>query len=160
MLIEHILHRKGHEVETIPADAPVADAVVRLRERNIGALVVTDPVGGGGNGENDDSSEGGDAGSTARPIAGILSERDIVRALAEHGAATLTMPVSEFMTGPVIHCTEDDDLERVIELMREHRIRHLPVLDSGRMVGIVTVTDVLQFYLEGRFAGNAAAPAG
>lgn len=143
MKVRSILERKGTRIVTVRLNETVATAVRLLKRDDIGALVVKDVCRTEGN-----------------TVVGILSERDIVRALAEHGAATLTMPVSELMTGPVIHCTEDDDLERVIELMREHRIRHLPVLDSGRMVGIVTVADVLRFYLEGRFAGNAAAPAG
>ena len=143
MKVRSILERKGTRIVTVRLNETVATAVRLLKRDDIGALVVKDVCRTEGN-----------------TVVGILSERDIVRALAEHGAATLTMPVSELMTGGVIHCTEDDDLERVVELMHEHRIRHLPVLDSGRMVGIVTVTDVLQFYLEGRLAGNAAAPAG
>jgi CBS domain-containing protein len=146
VLIEHILHRKGHEVETIPADAPVADAVVKLRERNIGALVVTGAVGGGDNGENDDSSEGGDAGSAARPIAGILSERDIVRALADAApdAAVLAQPVSTLMSTDLSTCGPQSTVDELMRLMTDRRIRHVPVLDGDELAGIVSIGDVVK----------------
>jgi CBS domain-containing protein len=147
VLIEHILHRKGHEVETIAADAPVADAVVKLRERNIGALVVTGPTGGGRAG---DSDSGGDDGSgadeTAGPIAGILSERDIVRALADAApdAAVLEQPVSTLMTTDLSTCGPRSTVDELMRLMTDRRIRHVPVVDGGELAGLVSIGDIVK----------------
>ena len=126
MLIEHILHHKGREVETIPAEAPVADAVVRLRERNIGALVVI-------------------AGTTDDPpaVRGIISERDIVRALAD-AAAALARPVSDLMTTDVTTCDSRATADELMRLMTDRRIRHIPVVDDGRLSGIVSIGDVVK----------------
>jgi CBS domain-containing protein len=150
VLIEHILHRKGHEVETIAADAPVADAVVKLRERNVGALVVTGPTGGGRAGDSD-SDTGGDDGSGAEgtaagPIAGILSERDIVRALADAppDAAVLEQPVSTLMTTDLSTCGPRSTVDELMRLMTDRRIRHVPVVDGGELAGIVSIGDVVK----------------
>jgi CBS domain-containing protein len=134
VLIEHILHRKGHEVETISSEAPVADAVGKLRERNIGALVVTAAA-----------VEGSDA--TDEPaIAGILSERDIVRALAvtTDPAAALQEPVSSLMSTDLATCQPQATVDEVMRLMTDRRIRHIPVLDDGRLAGIVSIGDVVK----------------
>ncbi len=133
MQVRAILERKGTRIVTVRLNETIATAVRLLRRDDIGALVVKDVVRTEGN-----------------TVVGILSERDVVRALDEHGAAALNMKVGDLMTGQVVFCTEDDDLDRVVELMRDHGIRHLPVLDSGRMVGIVSTTDVLRFYHESR----------
>jgi CBS domain-containing protein len=130
VLIEHILHHKGREVETIPAEAAVADAVVRLRERNIGALVVI-------------------AGTTDDPpaVRGIISERDIVRALADaapDAAAALARPVSDLMTTDVTTCGSRATADELMRLMTDHRIRHIPVVDDGRLTGIVSIGDVVK----------------
>jgi CBS domain-containing protein len=140
VLIEHILHRKGHEVETIPADAPVADAVVKLRERNIGALVVTAPAG---------EADGGE-GPAGPPVAGILSERDIVRALADAppdepaGAGVLDQPVSALMSTDLATCGPQATVDELMRLMTERRIRHIPVLDGSELAGIVSIGDVVK----------------
>ena len=139
VLIEHILHRKGAEVEAISADAPVSEAVVRLRERNIGALVVT----------ASDQSEDGDVGERAEPVAlaGILSERDIVRALAAAApdpAAVLREPVSALMTTDLATCAPRASVDELMRLMTDRRIRHIPVLDEGRLAGIVSIGDVVK----------------
>ena len=139
MKVRSILERKGTRIVTVRVGETIATAVRLLKRDDIGALVVKDVCRTEGN-----------------TVVGILSERDIVRALDEHGPATLDMKVGDLMTGRVIHCIEDDDLDRVAELMREHRIRHLPVLEEGRMVGIVSANDVLRFYSG---AGAAAASA-
>jgi CBS domain-containing protein len=150
VLIEHILHRKGHEVETIAADAPVADAVVKLRERNIGALVVTVPAGADRAGDSE-SDTGGDDGSgadgtAAGPIAGILSERDIVRALADAApdAAVLEQPVSTLMTTDLSTCGPRSTADELMRLMTDRRIRHVPVVDGGELAGIVSIGDVVK----------------
>jgi CBS domain-containing protein len=131
VLIEHILHRKGTEVAAIPADAPVSDAVVRLRERNIGALVVTAP-----------------GGTDERPeLAGILSERDIVRAIADAApdpAAVLRRPVSDLMSTDLATCAPRATVDELMRLMTDRRIRHIPVLDEGRLAGIVSIGDVVK----------------
>jgi CBS domain-containing protein len=124
VLIQHILHRKGADVTTIGPDATVAAAVALLRDRNIGALVVTD---------GDD-------------VAGILSERDVVRALADAdaGGKVLDRPVSELMTSVVATCGPRATVDELMRLMTDRRIRHIPVLDGGALVGIVSIGDVVK----------------
>jgi CBS domain-containing protein len=144
VLIEHILHRKGHEVETISAEAPVADAVIKLSERNIGALVVTAATG-----VPEPATEAASATSTdeAPGISGILSERDIVRALAESApdtAATLRQPVSALMSTDLATCGPRATVDELMRLMTDRRIRHVPVLDNGRLAGIVSIGDVVK----------------
>ena len=145
MLIEHILHTKGHAVETIPADAPVADAVVKLRERNIGALVVTAP--GAASPSEEGPPEEGSAPPGAPAIRGILSERDIVRALAaatDDAAAALAQPVSTLMTTELTTCGPRATADELMRLMTDRRIRHIPVLDGDRLAGIVSIGDVVK----------------
>jgi CBS domain-containing protein len=130
VLIEHILHRKGHQVATISPDASVADAVAELREHAIGALVVTEDV-----------PDGDPA------VAGILSERDIVRALA--GAATgatetLSQPVSGLMSTEVVTCLPRATADELMRLMTDRRIRHVPVVERGKLIGIVSIGDVVK----------------
>jgi CBS domain-containing protein len=144
VLIEHILHRKGYQVETIAADAPVVDAVTRLRDRNIGALVVTsaEPPADGADRQGDAGLA--EAGST---LAGILSERDIVRALAGAGdaAATLSQPVSALMSTELSTCRPEANVDDLMRLMTDRRIRHIPVLDEdGGLAGIVSIGDVVK----------------
>jgi CBS domain-containing protein len=147
VLIEHILHRKGHEVETIPADAPVAEAIGKLSERNIGALVVMAAAGPG-----DDQAEDGDQSGSAAPgaVAGILSERDIVRALANArddesgGEAVLEQPVSTLMSTDLATCGPHSTVDELMRLMTDRRIRHVPVLAGGELAGIVSIGDVVK----------------
>ena len=124
MLIEHILATKGPDVVTLRSDASVADAVARLREFRIGAIVVSD-----------------DNGATA---AGILSERDVVRALAEAGAAALERRVAEVMTIDVHTCPPTATIEDLMEAMTARRIRHIPVVADGRLVGVVSIGDIVK----------------
>lgn len=124
MLIEHILATKGRDVVTVrPTDA-VARAVTTLRRHGIGAVIVSDDDG-------------------ATP-SGILSERDIVRALADHGPAALERPVSEVMTADVFTCGPDASTDELMGVMTERRIRHIPVLVDGRIAGVVSIGDVVK----------------
>ena len=133
MLIEHILHVKGHDVATIAPDAAVADALVMLREHNVGALVVA--VG---------ADEEGDE---APAISGIISERDIVRALADavpDPAGALQQPVSALMSTDLTTCEPGATVDDLMRTMTDRRIRHIPVLDQGRLAGIVSIGDVVK----------------
>lgn len=118
-----ILGRKGADVVTIAGGALVIDAVRVLREHNIGALVV---------------SEAGDS------VEGIISERDIVRRLADEGSAVLDAAVADVMTADVRTCDPDETADDVMQTMTTHRLRHLPVLEGGRLVGVVSIGDVVK----------------
>jgi CBS domain-containing protein len=123
MNVTDLLRTKGVEVETIAPDSTIADAARVLAVRHIGALVV--------------STDGGE-------IEGILSERDIVRLVAEQGASSLEEPVTRAMTAEVRTCARSDSLEDLMSVMTDHRIRHLPVSTGGRLDGIVSIGDVVK----------------
>lgn len=124
MNVQSILASKGAEVATISQQASLADAAAGLRDRGIGALVVS-----------------GDG----RHIDGILSERDVVRALAAHGASALGRTVSSAMSVDVVTCTAADPVVGLMVSMTERRIRHLPVVDdAGLLSGIVSIGDVVK----------------
>lgn len=123
MRISEILRSKGNDVATVAPDTTVASLLATLAERNIGAVVV--------------SADG-------ETIAGIVSERDVVRSLHARGAALLDTPVAEIMTADVRSCAPEDRVDSLRRTMTEHRIRHLPVLRDGRMVGIVSIGDVVK----------------
>ena len=127
MTVKTILSAKGGEVVTIEPNASLATAVKRLVERNIGALVVT----------------GAD-----RRIVGILSERDIVHALATQGAAALDQKLSEAMTRKVMTCSQSDTISSVMERMTDGKFRHLPVVEQSRLLGIVSIGDVVKLRLQ------------
>jgi CBS domain-containing protein len=127
MQIAAILRAKGHAVARIGSRSSVADALKTLKQHRIGAVVVAD----------DDSS-----------VDGILSERDIVRGLAEHGADALDFPVTKLMTGEVITCSEDRSVDDLMRDMTEHRIRHIPVVRAGRLAGIVSIGDLVKYRLD------------
>ena len=127
MNVEAILRSKGRSVATIPSNATVGTAVHELKTRGIGALVV-----------NDDGNA----------VAGILSERDVVHALAEHGAALLTMKVDQLMTRRVVTCRPEDTVAELMARMTERRFRHLPVLKDGALVGIVSIGDLVKNRIE------------
>jgi CBS domain-containing protein len=124
MLIQHILATKGPDVVTLRSDATVAEAVDCLRQFRIGAVVVSDDDG-------------------ATP-AGILSERDIVRALADDGVAVLDRLVADVMTVEVYTCAPTATLEELMEAMTARRIRHIPVVADGRLAGVVSIGDVVK----------------
>ncbi len=129
MQVRDILARKGQRVVTIRADASIDTAIHRLALERIGALVV---------------SEDGER------VEGILSERDILHALAAEGAAILEpgRRVAEFMTRPARTCAPEDPVKKLMDTMTRYRVRHLPVVESGRLVGIVSIGDVVKSRLE------------
>jgi len=127
MIVKTILSGKGGNVVTIEPTANVADAAKMLAEKHIGALVVTGAEG---------------------RLVGIISERDIVRALANRGNAALKLPLTEVMTRKVVTCSEDETLSVIMERMTEGKFRHVPVLDGDRLVGIISIGDVVKWRLE------------
>ncbi|MGY1747475.1 CBS domain-containing protein [Blastococcus sp. SYSU D00695] len=127
MQIAQVLSHKGPQVATVQSDATVAEALRLLAEHGIGALVVS-PDG--------------------RSIAGIVTERDVVRALPTRGAALLDDPVSAVMTAEVRTCVPGASVHELARTMTEHRIRHVPVVEDGRMVGIVSIGDVVKARLD------------
>jgi len=127
MIVNRILSLKGREVATIEPGRSLSEAARVLAERRIGALLIVD----------------GD-----RPVAGIISERDIVRAVAMHGAKALDEPVSRFMTEKVVTCTGETSINDVMELMTQQKFRHIPIVESGRLSGIVSIGDVVKLRLE------------
>jgi CBS domain-containing protein len=126
MTVRAILSLKGGEVTTIKPTASLVTAAKVLAERRIGALVVMD---------------------TAERVAGILSERDIVRALAERGPAALDDSVDQVMTRRVVSCTEAMTVSEIMERMTAGKFRHLPVIKLGSLVGIVSIGDVVKYRL-------------
>jgi CBS domain-containing protein len=127
MLIQRILSAKGGDVLTVPPATSISDAVATLTERRIGALVVSD-----------------DGGET---VVGILSERDVVRALARDGVDVLGRTVAELMTTEVFTCGPDATTEDLMKLMTDQRIRHIPVIVEDRLAGIVSIGDVVKHRL-------------
>ena len=126
MTVSMILAGKGREVVTIEPNATLGDAVQLLAEKRIGAIVTL----------------GAD-----RRVVGILSERDIVRALAERGAAVLHEPVSRTMTRKVSTCNESETVVQIMERMTAGKFRHVPVVDQGQLVGIISIGDVVKHRL-------------
>ena len=126
MKVRDILARKGHEVMTIGPGATLKEAARTLRTHRIGALVVVE----------DD-----------RPV-GIISERDIVDAIAEKGAEAIDMPLRAFMSRDMITCAPEDSTGRLMEVMTERRVRHLPVLEDGKLAGLVSIGDVVKQRIE------------
>jgi len=127
MNVDAILRSKGNKVETVRPEATVAEAAALLKARRIGALVVSaDGVG----------------------VDGILSERDIVHALAGRGAAVLEAKIAELMTRRVMTCAPGDSIEELMNRMTEGRFRHLPVLRDGRLCGIISIGDVVKYRLD------------
>jgi CBS domain-containing protein len=127
MNVETILRGKGEWVATIRPDATIAEAVDLLNRERVGALVVSE-----------DAAE----------VAGVLSERDIVRALGRHGEDLLSRPVDDIMTRDVITCEPADTVAELMSEMTNRRIRHLPVVVDGRLRGIVSIGDVVKNRLD------------
>jgi CBS domain-containing protein len=127
MLIGQILAGKGRDVVSTRPDATIADVAKLLKAKRIGAVVVIDPRGG---------------------LCGIISERDLARGLADHGAKLLDMRVSELMTPEVVTCSPDDGLDKLMKQMTEGRFRHLPVIEGGKLAGIISIGDVVKHRLQ------------
>lgn len=126
MNADSILRQKGTEVATIAPDTSIKRAADWLRAKDIGALVVV----------RDDF------------VLGIISERDIIRALSQYGEEVASMQVKQIMTHGLITATAEDDLGRLMRLMTRHRVRHLPVLRDGKLAGIISIGDVVKRRLD------------
>jgi CBS domain-containing protein len=127
MLVRHILREKGRDVVTIAGEAMLSEAARLLARRRIGAVIVRDADGG---------------------VSGILSERDIVRAVAEYSVTALGHSVAMHMTRDVSTCGETDTVDELMETMTHGRFRHMPVMDDGRLCGIVSIGDVVKSRIE------------
>jgi CBS domain-containing protein len=124
--IADVLKNKGAGVLTIAPETLISELIGGLVTRNVGAMVVV-------------GSEG---------LVGIVSERDVVRMLHEHGAAALGRPVADIMTSEVITCSPEDSVDSLSVLMTTNRVRHVPVVDKGRLAGIVSIGDVVKTRME------------
>jgi CBS domain-containing protein len=122
MRISDVLRTKGDQVTTVKPTTTVSRLVATLGDHNIGAAVVTDNS----------------------HLVGIVSERDVVRGLRERGAALLSATVAEIMTSDVLTCSPEDTVDRLAEIMTERRHRHMPVVRDGKLVGIVSIGDVVK----------------
>ena len=129
MRIADILRGKGSSVATVTESTTVAGLLTELAVHNIGAMVVIGSPGGGG-------------------VAGIVSERDVVRCLHERGPDLLGRPVAEIMSPVSVTCRPDDLVDDLAALMTHNRVRHVPVLDGGRLAGIVSIGDVVKVRME------------
>ena len=123
MTVRAILDTKGHQIESVEPDAKLSAAIKTLAERKIGAVLVI----------------------SQDRIEGILSERDIVRVLGERGAAVLDEPVSVVMTRKVVSCKQADTVAAIMEMMTSGKFRHLPVVDDGRVVGLISIGDIVKW---------------
>jgi CBS domain-containing protein len=123
MRIADVLRTKGSTVATVEPGTTVTGLLAALAEHNIGAMVVLAADGS---------------------VAGIVSERDVVRGLNDHGAALLSRPVADIMTAEVFTCDPEDSVDSLTVLMTERRIRHVPVVTDGRLTGIVSIGDVVK----------------
>ena len=121
--VARILDDKGRDVFTTRPHYTLKDVIELLAAKGVGAAVVSD---------------------AAQSVLGILSERDVVRVIARHGAAALNDPVSRYMTPKVVTVTRDDTIEHVMQTMTEGRFRHVPVVDGARLIGIVSIGDVVK----------------
>lgn len=126
MRIADVLRSKGGTVVTIEPDATVSELLAGLASHNIGAMVVKGPDG----------------------LAGIVSERDVVRQLHANGASVLSQSVSAIMTAVVSTCSKSDTVDSLTRLMTENRVRHVPVVENGELIGIVSIGDVVKTRME------------
>ena len=126
MSVADILKHKGSNVFTVRPEHAITDAAIVLTDKNVGVLVVTDAKG---------------------KVVGLLSERDVVRAMAKHGKGSHEMPVRNFMSSPAVVCAPQDSAKRILQIMTDRRIRHLPVVDHDELLGIVSIGDAVNHRL-------------
>jgi CBS domain-containing protein len=122
-----VLRLKDTRIITIRLRETVAMAVTLMKRENIHALVVKDVCRTEGN-----------------VVVGIFSERDVARGLAAHGPAVLNMPVADFLNRPLVSCATNDSVDAVLQLMDEHQVRLLPVLENHTLIGVISITDVIR----------------
>jgi CBS domain-containing protein len=126
MNVAAILKSKGRAVSTVRPETTLLEVSQKLAQKKIGAIVI---VGDGG------------------ALAGIISERDVIRAISEHGPDALKLPASRVMTKAVVSCTEMSPIDDLMELMTKGRFRHLPVVEDDKLVGIVSIGDVVKNHI-------------
>jgi len=126
MQVANILKAKGTDILSVTPDTQVIEVAKILKAKRIGALLVLE----------------GDT------IAGIISERDIARALPDYGEKLLSMSVSELMTKTLTTCSSDASIDEIMEMMTNNRIRHLPVVDDGKLIGFISVGDVVKYRVD------------
>lgn len=126
MSVESILKTKGSNVFTIRAEHTVAETAQLLSKKKVGIAVVCDHKGG---------------------LIGVVSERDIVEGLAQYGKGALEMPVRNIMSSPVLTCLPGDSIKKILEIMSERGIRHLPVVEGDNLVGVISIRDAVNFRL-------------
>jgi CBS domain-containing protein len=124
MNVSQLLGDKGHDVVSVQPHRTLAEAIKTLSEKRIGAVVVTGADGA---------------------LVGILSERDIIRALGKDSGAALESPVSRAMTAKVVTCRPQTSVDELMEIMTSGRFRHVPVVENGRIAGIVSIGDVVKY---------------
>jgi CBS domain-containing protein len=126
MTVRAILDSKGRNIHTVDAETKLSDAIKLLGEKRIGALLVMDKGG----------------------IEGILSERDIVRVLGDRGAKVLEESVSDVMTHKVVYCRPSDTVAAIMEMMTSGKFRHLPVVENDRVVGLISIGDIVKWRVQ------------
>ena len=127
MTVETILKSKGRNVFTIRPEHSVAAAAALMTAKRVGVAVVCDAKG---------------------RIVGVVSERDVVTGVTQYGKGVIDMPVRNVMSSPVVTCAPSDPVKKVLEVMTERRIRHLPVVDGDELVGIVSIGDAVHYRLK------------
>ena len=124
--VRQLLARKGHEVWSIDVEDPVLEAIQLMADKHVGALPVT---------------RNGD-------LVGVISERDYARKVILLGRSSAETPVWQIMSSPVVTVTPDEDVRQCMQLMTHRRIRHLPVVENGRMIGVVSIGDLVRVVIE------------
>ena len=127
LTVDDILTIKGHKVVSVVPDATITEAARVLAERRIGIVIVSDSAG---------------------LLRGVLSERDVVRAVGSHGKMAPTMKVEEFMSRNVVTCAPHTSAQEALKVMNERRFRHLPVAEGGKLVGLISITDLHKHLLD------------
>lgn len=123
MYVRNVLQYKGHQIISVSPDNSLMEVAKTLRENKIGAVLVCEEEG---------------------HMCGVLSERDIIIAIAKHGGSILKGKVCDFMTEGVYTCSPDDDMKKLMEVMTSKRVRHLPVVEDGNVIGVISIGDVVK----------------